>query len=72
MIDKKWIGHELPAKKSELTLERGRLRAFAKAIGETDPSTPTCRPPGKPVMPICRRRRPSCSRPSSTRAPRPS
>jgi acyl dehydratase len=35
MIDKKWIGHELPA--SELTLERGRMRAFARAIGETDP-----------------------------------
>jgi acyl dehydratase len=35
MIDKKWIGHELPT--SELTLERGRLRAFARAIGETDP-----------------------------------
>lgn len=35
MIDKKWLGHELPP--SVLTLERGRLRAFAKAIGETDP-----------------------------------
>lgn len=35
MIDKKWIGHELPV--STLTLERGRLRAFARAIGETDP-----------------------------------
>lgn len=35
MIDKKWIGHELPA--SELTLDRTRLRFFAKAIGETDP-----------------------------------
>lgn len=33
MIDKKWIGHELPA--SELSLERSRLRFFAKAIGET-------------------------------------
>lgn len=35
MIDRKWIGHELPA--SELTLDRTRLRFFAKAIGETDP-----------------------------------
>lgn len=35
MIDKKWIGHLLPA--AVLTLERGRLRFFAKAIGESDP-----------------------------------
>lgn len=35
MIDKKWIGHELPA--STLSIERGRLRAFARAIGERDP-----------------------------------
>ncbi len=35
MIDKKWIGHVLPP--SVLTLERGRLCSFAKAIGETDP-----------------------------------
>jgi acyl dehydratase len=35
MIDKKWIGHELPA--SVLPIERTRLRFFAKAIGETDP-----------------------------------
>ena len=35
MIDKKWIGHELPA--SELPIERSRLQFFAKAIGETDP-----------------------------------
>jgi acyl dehydratase len=35
MIDKKWIGHELPA--SELSIDRSRLRFFAKAIGETDP-----------------------------------
>jgi len=34
MIDKKWIGHELPA--SLLPLERTRLQFFAKAIGETD------------------------------------
>jgi acyl dehydratase len=35
MIDRKWIGHELPA--SVLPIERTRLRFFAKAIGETDP-----------------------------------
>ncbi|MBS0446017.1 MAG: MaoC family dehydratase N-terminal domain-containing protein [Proteobacteria bacterium] len=35
MIDKKWIGHELG--RSVLALERGRLRFFAQAIGETDP-----------------------------------
>jgi acyl dehydratase len=35
MIDRKWIGHEF--RPSELALERGRLRFFAKAIGETDP-----------------------------------
>jgi acyl dehydratase len=35
MIDKKWIGHELPA--SVLPIERTRLRFFAKATGETDP-----------------------------------
>ena len=35
MIDKKWIGHELPA--AELPIERSRLQFFARAIGETDP-----------------------------------
>lgn len=35
MIDKKWIGHELPA--SVLPIERSRLQFFAKAVGETDP-----------------------------------
>jgi acyl dehydratase len=35
MIDKAFIGRELPP--STLTLERGRLRFFALAIGETDP-----------------------------------
>jgi acyl dehydratase len=35
MIDKKWIGHELP--NSVMTIERSRLQFFAKAIGETDP-----------------------------------
>lgn len=35
MIDKKWIGHELPA--SVLPIERSRLQFFAKATGETNP-----------------------------------
>lgn len=34
MIDKNWIGHELPA--SVLPIERTRLQFFAKVIGETD------------------------------------
>jgi len=34
MIDSKWIGHETPA--SVMTIERGRLRLFAKSIGETN------------------------------------
>lgn len=35
MIDQKWIGHELEP--STFEVERGRLRAFARAIGECDP-----------------------------------
>ncbi|WP_326540591.1 MaoC family dehydratase N-terminal domain-containing protein [Pseudorhodoferax sp.] len=35
MIDRRWIGHALPA--TEFRIERGRLRFFAQAIGETDP-----------------------------------
>jgi len=35
VIDRSWIGRELEP--SELVIERGRLRAFARAIGETDP-----------------------------------
>jgi acyl dehydratase len=35
MIDRKFIGHELPP--SVLQVERGRLQFFAKAIGETNP-----------------------------------
>jgi len=33
MIDKKWIGHELPV--SVIHIDRTRLQFFAKAIGET-------------------------------------
>ena len=35
MIDRSLIGHELPP--STMTVERGRLRFFARAIGQTDP-----------------------------------
>ncbi len=35
MIDRKWIGHELFD--ATFAIERGRLRFFAEAIGETDP-----------------------------------
>lgn len=35
MIDRKWIGHQLPP--ATLPIERSRLQFFAKAIGETDP-----------------------------------
>lgn len=35
MIDKKWLGHEIPI--SVLPIERGRLQFFAKATGETRP-----------------------------------
>lgn len=35
MIDKKWIGHEVG--RSTLHVEAGRLKFFAKAIGETNP-----------------------------------
>lgn len=35
MIDREFIGKALP--KAVLEIEKGRLRFFAKAIGETDP-----------------------------------
>jgi len=35
MIDRRWIGHRLEA--TQFTVERGRLRFFAQAIGETGP-----------------------------------
>jgi hypothetical protein len=35
MIDRRWIGRELPA--ATFDIERGRLAFFARAIGETDP-----------------------------------
>ncbi len=53
MIDKKWIGHELPA--SVLPIERSRLQFFAKAIGETDPiytDPAAARDAGYPDLPV--------------------
>ena len=35
MLDKDFIGHSFPA--FEADVEKGRLKFFAKAIGETDP-----------------------------------
>jgi acyl dehydratase len=35
VIDKKWIGHELPT--AVLPIEAGRLKFFAQAIGESNP-----------------------------------
>jgi len=35
LIDRTWIGHQIG--RSTLVIERGRLRFFAKAIGETNP-----------------------------------
>jgi acyl dehydratase len=52
-IDRGWIGHRLPP--SELALERGRLRQFAQAIGETDPvylALESARAAGYPDLPM--------------------
>jgi acyl dehydratase len=52
MIDKKWIGYELPA--ATMEIERGRLRFFAKAIGELEPiytDVKTAREAGYPDLP---------------------
>lgn len=53
MIDKKWIGYELPV--SVLHIERTRLQFFAKAIGDTralytDPAA--AREAGLPDLPV--------------------
>lgn len=52
MIDKKWIGHELPV--SVLPIERSRLQFFARVIGETDPvysNTSEAQAAGYPDLP---------------------
>jgi acyl dehydratase len=55
MIDRRFIGHTLPA--FSVDVEKGRLRFFAKAIGQTDPvytdeeAARTAGYPGLPVPP---------------------
>ena len=67
MIDKKYIGMALP--KATLEIEKGRLRFFAKAIGETDPVyTDEAAAKRRGLRRRCRRRPRSSSRPSSTTA----
>lgn len=53
MIDRTWIGYELPS--SSLALERGRLAFFAKAIGEDDAiyfDVDAARAAGHPDLPV--------------------
>ena len=55
MLDRQYIGHTMP--KFSATVEKGRLRLFAKAIGETDPvytdeaAAQAAGHPGLPVPP---------------------
>lgn len=55
MLDRQYIGHTTP--KFSATVEKGRLRFFAKAIGETDPvytdeaAAQAAGHPGLPVPP---------------------
>jgi len=53
MIDRSWVGREIAP--SELEIERGRLRAFASAIGETNPvysDLAAARAAGHPDLPV--------------------
>ena len=53
MIDKRHIGHVLP--RYTVDVERGRLRFFAKAIGQTDPvysDEAAARGAGYPGLPV--------------------
>ncbi|MDO8274855.1 MAG: MaoC family dehydratase N-terminal domain-containing protein [Serpentinimonas sp.] len=53
MIDRKYIGHAMPA--FSVAVEKGRLRFFAKAIGQTDPiytSEEAAREEGHPSLPV--------------------
>ena len=53
MIDKRFIGHTLPA--FSAVVEAGRLRFFAKAIGQTDPvysNEAAARAAGYPALPV--------------------
>lgn len=53
MIDKHFIGHVMPVFSAEV--EKGRLRAFAKATGQTDPvftDEASARSLGYPALPV--------------------
>lgn len=53
MIDRKYIGHAMPA--FEVDVERGRLRFFAKAIGQADrvyTDEAAARAAGHPTLPV--------------------
>ena len=53
MLDRQYIGHTMP--KFSATVEKGRLRFFAKAIGETDPvytDEAAARAAGHPGLPV--------------------
>jgi len=53
MIDRQYIGHVMPA--FEVQVERGRLKFFAKAIGQTDPAytdEAAARAAGHPGLPV--------------------
>jgi acyl dehydratase len=53
MIDRQFIGHRLPVFSAEV--ERGRLKFFAKAIGQTEPvysDEAAARAAGHPALPV--------------------
>ncbi|AOW15670.1 acyl dehydratase [Hydrogenophaga crassostreae] len=53
MIDKRWIGHAMPA--FDVLVEAGRLRFFAKATGQIDPiytDLSAAQSAGHPSLPV--------------------
>lgn len=53
MIDRQYIGHTLPP--FEVLVEKGRLKFFAKSIGQTDPvyiDDEAARAAGHPALPV--------------------
>lgn len=53
MIDRKYIGHTMPTYSA--AVEKGRLRFFAKAIGQTDPiytDEAAAKAAGHPALPV--------------------
>lgn len=53
MIDRRYIGHQMPG--FEVFVEKGRLRFFAKATGQTDPvytDEEFARAQGHPALPV--------------------